>query len=53
MRAVVLDGPGPPGALVIRDIPVPEPVPGWVLIQVRTFGLNRADLHTRLGWRRA
>jgi NADPH:quinone reductase len=49
MRAVVLDGPGPPEALAIRDIPVPDPAVGWVLIRVRAFGLNRSELHTRLG----
>jgi NADPH:quinone reductase len=49
MRAVVLDRPGPPEALVIRDVPVPEPDPGWVLIRVRAFGLNRSELHLRLG----
>ena len=49
MRAVVLDAPGPPEALVIRTIPVPRPAAGWVLIQVRAFGLNRSELHLRLG----
>ena len=49
MRAAVLDGPGPPAALVIRYIPVPEPVAGGVLIRVQPFGLNRSELHTRLG----
>src|SRR5947209_16798506 len=49
MRAVVLDGPGPPEALRIRELPVPEPRPGWVLIRVKAFGLNRSELHTRLG----
>jgi NADPH:quinone reductase len=49
MRAVVLDGPGPPEALVIREVPVPEPAVGWVLIRVRAFGLNRSELHMRLG----
>ena len=49
MRAVILDAPGPPEALQIRDLPVPEPRPGWVLIEVRAFGLNRSELHTRLG----
>jgi NADPH2:quinone reductase len=49
MRAVVLDAPGPPEALEIRDLPVPEPRPGWVLIEVKAFGLNRSELHTRLG----
>jgi NADPH2:quinone reductase len=49
MRAVVLEAPGPPEALRIRDLPVPVPEPGWVLIEVRAFGLNRSELHTRLG----
>jgi len=49
MRAIVLDRPGPPEALVIRDLPVPEPAAGWVLIRVRAFGLNRSELHMRLG----
>jgi NADPH:quinone reductase len=49
MRAVVLDAPGPPEALAIREIPVPQPQPGWVLIRVMAFGLNRSELHMRLG----
>jgi NADPH:quinone reductase len=49
MRAVVLDAPGPPEALAIREIPVPQPRPGWVLIRVMAFGLNRSELHMRLG----
>ena len=49
MRAVVLDAPGPPEALTIRELPVPRPKPGWVLIEVKAFGLNRSELHTRLG----
>jgi NADPH:quinone reductase-like Zn-dependent oxidoreductase len=49
MRAVVLDAPGPPEALQIRELPVPEPADGWVLIEVKAFGLNRSELMTRLG----
>ncbi len=49
MRAVVLDAPGPPSALAIRELPVPNPPTGWVLIKVKAFGLNRSELHTRLG----
>jgi NADPH:quinone reductase-like Zn-dependent oxidoreductase len=49
MRAVVLDAPGPPEALTIRELPRPAPAHGWVLIQVKAFGLNRSELHTRLG----
>jgi NADPH2:quinone reductase len=49
MRAVVLEAPGPPDALQIRELPIPEPRPDWVLIRVKAFGLNRSELHTRLG----
>ena len=49
MRAAVLDAPGPPEALEVREIPVPRPRAGHILIQVKAFGLNRSELHTRLG----
>jgi NADPH2:quinone reductase len=49
MKAVVLNAPGPPDALQIRDLPIPTPRPGEVLIKVEAFGLNRSELHTRLG----
>jgi NADPH2:quinone reductase len=49
MRAVVLEAPEPPEALQIRELPIPTPSPGWVLIRVKAFGLNRSELHTRLG----
>ncbi|MGI9614493.1 MAG: zinc-binding alcohol dehydrogenase family protein [Acidimicrobiales bacterium] len=49
MRAAVLDAPGPPEALHIREVAVPVPEPGQVLIKVESFGLNRSELHTRLG----
>jgi NADPH2:quinone reductase len=49
MRAVVLEAPGPPEALKLRELARPAPIPGWVLIEVKAFGLNRSELHTRLG----
>jgi NADPH:quinone reductase len=49
MEAIVLDGPGPASALKVRTLPIPVPVAGQVLIQVKAFGLNRSELHTRLG----
>ncbi|MBD0741299.1 zinc-binding alcohol dehydrogenase family protein [Streptomyces sp. CBMA152] len=49
MNAVVLDAPGPVTNLHIRRLPIPEPRPGWVRIKVEAFGLNRSELHTRLG----
>jgi NADPH:quinone reductase-like Zn-dependent oxidoreductase len=51
MRAIVLDAvPAPPQALVVRERDVPQPEPGWVLIEVKAFGLNRSELKTRLGF---
>lgn len=49
MRAVVLDAPGPPEALQLRELPVPVPQQREVLVKVEAFGLNRSELHTRLG----
>ena len=49
MKAIVVDGPGPPEALTIRELRVPKPQQGWVLLEVKAFGLNRSELHTRLG----
>lgn len=49
MKAVVLSQPGPVENLNIEELPIPEPPPGWVRIAVKAFGLNRSELHTRLG----
>src|SRR5216117_4089279 len=49
MRAIVLDSPGPPDALTIRELRVPTAAAGWVLIEVKAFGLNQSELHTRQG----
>lgn len=49
MKAVVIHEAGGPEVLKIEDRSVPEPRPGWVLIRVRAFGLNRSELFTRQG----
>jgi NADPH:quinone reductase len=49
MKAVVLEAPGPPAALQIREVPIPTPGRGQVLIKIGAFGVNRSELHTRLG----
>lgn len=49
MRAFVIEEPGGPEKLVLRDVPTPEPVPGSALIRVRAFGLNRSEWFTRRG----
>ena len=50
MKAVVLDAPGPPDALQIREIPIPTPRPGEVLIKVEAFGLNRPSCIPGSAW---
>ncbi len=49
MSAWVLDAPGGPEAFQLRQLPVPDPVAGQVLIRVRAFGLNRSEWFTRIG----
>jgi propanol-preferring alcohol dehydrogenase len=47
MRAVVLTRPGPiaQAGLELRDVPVPEPGPGEVLLRVHANAICRTDLH--------
>jgi NADPH:quinone reductase len=47
MPAVVLDDFG--GPLVLRDLPVPEPGPGEVLVRVAASAVNPLDLKIRAG----
>ncbi len=49
MRAYVIDQPGGPEALQLRQLPDPQARPGHVLIDVRARGLNRAEVVTRQG----
>ena len=49
MKAIVVEHAGAPDVLQIRTLPRPQPRPGWVLIQVKAFGLNRSEMFTRQG----
>ena len=49
MRAVVLHRPGSVDELVIEERPLPVH-DGWVRIRVEAFGINRSELHLRLGY---
>ena len=49
MRAVTVPSPGGPDALVLADVPTPEPGAGEVRIRVAAAGLNRADILQREG----
>ncbi|MDX6618827.1 MAG: hypothetical protein QOK36_1213 [Gaiellales bacterium] len=50
MRAAVAERPEGPDALVVREVPRPEPRPGWALVRVEAFGLNRSEYMTLRGW---
>jgi len=47
MKAVVLIKTGNPEVLTVSEVPIPTVKPGWVIIQVKAFGLNRSELMMR------
>ena len=49
MKAVVITRFGGPEVLEVREVPAPRPGPEEVLVQVRSSGINRADLLQRAG----
>jgi NADPH2:quinone reductase len=49
MKAVVIEGKGAPDVLQLRDVPVPQPGEGEVLIKVAAAGVNRPDVLQRQG----
>lgn len=50
MKAVVTTGNGGYDKLVYRDVPIPVPGPGEVLLKVLAAGVNNTEINTRLGW---
>jgi NADPH:quinone reductase len=49
MKAIVIADHGGPEKLVFRDLPDPQPKPGYVVIEVKAFGVNHAEIHMRQG----
>jgi len=49
MRAIVVEAPGAIDALVVQNVPDPEPAPGQVLIEIAYAGCNWADTQIRSG----
>jgi NADPH:quinone reductase-like Zn-dependent oxidoreductase len=49
MKAILRTGFGGPEVLTVREHPAPQPAAGEVLIDVRAFGINHAELHMRRG----
>lgn len=48
--AVVTTGNGGYDKLAYREVPIPEPAAGEVLIKVLAAGVNNTEINTRLGW---
>jgi NADPH:quinone reductase-like Zn-dependent oxidoreductase len=49
MRAIVIKQYGGPEVLALAERPEPESKPGHVVIEVKAFGLNRAETYMRSG----
>jgi len=49
MRAIVLEKFGGLDSLVYTDLPEPEPLEGHVVIEIKAFGINHAEMHMRRG----
>ncbi|HEX2826767.1 MAG TPA: quinone oxidoreductase [Burkholderiales bacterium] len=49
MKSVQIDRYGGPEVIVRRDVDVPEPGPGEVLVRLAYSGINFMDVHTRQG----
>ena len=50
MRAITISEPGGPEALVLAEVPDPEPAAGEVLVEVAASAVNRADVLQRQGF---
>src|SRR5258705_6899557 len=49
MRAIVIDKFGGLDSLVYTELPEPEPLAGHVVIEIKAFGINHAEMHMRRG----
>lgn len=49
MKAAITTTSGDPDVIITKEVPKPNLQKGWILIQVKAFGLNRSELFTRRG----
>ncbi|GFF28828.1 quinone oxidoreductase [Aspergillus udagawae] len=49
MKAIIIEKFGGPESLVIQEVPTPEPRQGEVVIRIKAFGINHAEMHMRKG----
>jgi NADPH:quinone reductase-like Zn-dependent oxidoreductase len=48
-KAAVVHAPGSISVFKLEDRAIPTPKPGWILIHVKAFGMNRSEMFTRQG----
>ncbi|RDL34427.1 Uncharacterized protein BP5553_07555 [Venustampulla echinocandica] len=49
MKAILLSNPGGPSTFLFNDLPIPTPLLGHVVIEIKAFGINHAEMHMRKG----
>lgn len=47
MKAVVLERTCRAEEMIIKDVPIPKVKPGWVLVKIKAFGINRSEVGLR------
>ena len=50
MKAVVIYEAGGVDKLIYQDVETPKVKPGWSLVKVKGFGINRSEIFTRQGY---
>ena len=50
MKAVLVSQAGGSEVLELVDRPLPQVKPGWSLIKIKGFGINRSEIFTRQGY---
>jgi len=49
MKAMVLEKPCSAEEMKIKNVPIPEVKKDWILVKIKAFGINRAEIFTRQG----
>lgn len=49
MKAMVLEKPCSAEKMKIKNVPIPEVKKDWILVKIKAFGINRAEIFTRQG----
>ena len=49
MKAMVLEKPCSAEEMKIKNVPIPEVKKDWILVKIKAFGINRAEIFNRQG----